>query len=64
MCLDKRMRVSASAIAIYCATGGGIRHFFLIPAVFAVTSGPSFTKAERGVCECGNELISPHDRGR
>lgn len=49
MCLDKRMRVSASPIAIYCGGWGcRIRHFLLIPVVFAVTSGPSFTEAERG----------------
>lgn len=49
MCLDKRMRVSASPIAIYCGGWGcRIRHFLLIPVVFAVTSGPSFIEAERG----------------
>lgn len=66
MCLDKRMRVSASPIAIYCATGGGIRHFLLIPVVFAVTSGPSFTKAERGCVSVAMSWFPPMteaDRG-
>lgn len=42
----------------YLLWGVGVQdHFLTIPVVFAATSGPSFTEAERGVWERGAGLI-------